>query len=511
MVTGSFIRPTSGARWASRSTSAMNSCGGACGAGCSTRDRGGDSEAASGGGVSECVPWNDSSDSQLSKKSRFSDSDHVHHLRAFEHVARGSVAQENAYATDAAHATPPRRVHLRDGAQLRQVARLLALGALRDDEEVRAVGQQPVLQREGELSSASSSVAIRRAAATRAACRPRPTAGEVRPTPAARSRRPRARARSTPRRRRRSEAGEHVDRLAAEQAGAAAWPHAARRGHAMSARSTRGARSRANMRRMRGLGVLVGRHELAGAAGGFGQPAQHALGRRAADADRRTRAARGARLGDQRIRVPDLAVGDQQHVGRRPSAPAQREDRPQCALPSRCRPGRPSSRARRSAAVADRRARRPPPAPRPRARTVLPKRDKLNRSAGVEPREDRGAARAWRPRCCRRSSSRSSRRASFSRSGSFAPGRGTRRRRSSPARRSPSPSRATVASDVAASPSTVSTKSRSSHAPSARRHRHAVVGRAVAIGCEGEAIRPCGDRRRAARASARTDRRPPDR
>ena len=219
-------------------------------------------------------------------------------------------------------------MHLRDRAQFRQRLRLFALGARVDDDEVGAVGEQAVLQRQRELRVLVRGLDARR--------RGHPGAGRVldsrrRQGGTRGQRRAAARGHELQRdlaRRLRIEPRKDVDRLAAEQAlRGRRDPLRRLRPRDVGALDARRAQPREHAQD-RGLGVLVRRDELAGAAGRVGQAAQHALGRRAADADHEDALLRAARLGDQRIGAPDLAVGDQQHVGGTLGA-AQREHRPQ--------------------------------------------------------------------------------------------------------------------------------------------------------------------------------------
>ena len=146
---------------------------------------------------------------------------------------------------------PPRRVHLRDLGELGQVLRLLALGALVHHQQVGARGEEAVVERELELLRLARGFdpPRRRDPRERAVLdhrrRQRRAGGErlrvARARSASAPRRPTARPR-TPRRR-----GSSRRRRARP---AAAWSRRRVAGQAISARSTRGARSRANMRRI---------------------------------------------------------------------------------------------------------------------------------------------------------------------------------------------------------------------------------------------------------------------
>ena len=215
-------------------------------------------------------------------------------------------------------------MHLRDVRELRQVRGLLAGGALVDDEQVRLGGQQAVLEREAELLFLGGGLDPPRGGDARE----RAFAHDLRAELGGSRERRRAVLRAQRQRdraeRRRVEARERVDRLAAEESRRQRRRPRGRGGpRDVGAIDTRRAHP-AEHAQDRRLGVLVRRDELARAAGRFGEAAQHAFGRRAADADDEHALPRATRLGDQMVGVPDLAVGQQQDVGGA-VAPADRE------------------------------------------------------------------------------------------------------------------------------------------------------------------------------------------
>ena len=141
--------------------------------------------------------------------------------------------------------------------------------------------------------------------------------------------------------------------------------------------------------------------------------------------------------------------------------------------------------------------------------TVLPKRDSVNRSAGVRPAKIRCSARLAASMLSPFIEPEQST-TTFSRSGASDWSCGTSAQKLASATY-PSPSRATVANDVAASRSIASTKSRSSYASWARDTVTPSAIEAVAIRCEGEVILPVGNRAAYLDRQARMDMRRRDR